>query len=695
MAKFKLKTKTKPAPISTFGLGKARKPDPKTHGGKGAGLIRMSNLGLPVPPGFVIQVPNFHDYRQKPEATLKRIRVQVDKALARIAEVHDGPLLYSVRSGAEVSMPGMMDTVLNVGANSAWTDGAWANTSPENARWALDCRRRFLQMFATVVLGTSPDFFEETLKIARDEAKVESDSELTAEQLLWVVGNFEKYVGDIPEDPTDQVMLCVEAVFKSWDNERAIEYRNQNGISHDLGTAVTVQLMVFGNTSEASGSGVAFSRDPSTGEGVFLAEYLANAQGEDVVAGIRTPLTTEQFLTQHQKAFFEIQKMVQDLEVELADMVDVEFTVQDGKMWILQVRPGKRTGAAAFRIARDMIEEGMIDLDEARKRLRPEDFAAATRPCVVTDEKPTMAGLGASPGVGVGLAITTAEGAAAAASNGTPFVWVAHETNPDHIGIMAKAEAVLTEVGGITSHAAVVARGMNKPCVTGCTGAVAMAEGVHTVAVDGNTGNVWDKHVETQEGGWSESVRDLMAQIYVADGSTYVGSELVMSGQVLKCGEWFRSPSKGQGKRALEAIVNGEFTDVVMDVTPIPTPEEDVILATALGNPADNAKDGVRRAKLVEYIAQADLIGHVTLTGLNKQEADLLKTEGYRVVQRMGGPGSKLSLKDLKKAVECGETVKLDSSILGGLSPSEAVDLIPGLKILAPTKTVAQVLGEV
>ena len=686
MAKFKLSTKGKTAKVSTFGLGSERKPDPKIHGGKGAGLIRMASMGLPVPPGFVIQVENFHAWKASPDRTLKRIRLQVEKVLTRIEASLDVPMLFSVRSGAEVSMPGMMDTVLNVGAPATHIGG------DVSERWALDCRRRFLQMFGSVVRGIPSNHFEEVLTVSRDAAGVKTDAELSAKNLTWVVDQFEGIVADAPEGTTDQIMQCIEAVFRSWDNPRAIEYRKQNQISDDLGTAVTIQLMVFGNQGETSGSGVAFSRCPSTGEAEFVVEYLANAQGEDVVAGIRTPMTGSEFLASHQQRYQEIQAFALTLEAEYKDMVDLEFTVEQGNLWILQVRPGKRSGAAAFKIAEDLIEEDMISIEEARKRLRPEDFAAATRPRVVTTDKAAMTGMPASPGVGKGRPVSLMAEAVACANAGIPFVWFAHETNPDHIGIMAKAEAIVTEVGGITSHAAVVARGMNKPCITGCKDAISAASPFPQVTVCGSTGKVWTKDVVTEQGGWSAAVTSIMDTFYQCSEATYSGPDLVMSGQVLKCAQWFRNPGKGQGARALEGLTSGKFKEVILDVSIRPTPTEDAILATALGNDAQSDKDADRRDKLIDYLSDHGLMENVSLMGLSKSEEAIFRKAGYRVVG--GLSANQVSLPNLKAAIDTDTPIQLSKWGMGDLTPDDIAGMIPGLKILPPIMSVADVLGE-
>ena len=694
MAKFKLTSKAKNvAKVSTFGLGSDRKPNPKIHGGKGAGLIRMSTMGLPVPPGFVIQVANYHAWKKNPTRALDAIAAQVEKTLDRIADAHDGALLFSVRSGAEVSMPGMMDTVLNVGATSDWAEDNKAGASEESKRWILDCRRRFLQMFGTVVRGVHSNHFEEVMGIAREAADVVTDAELDAGKLQWVVNKFEGIVSDAPESTQQQIMECVAAVFASWDNPRAIEYREQNNIPDDLGTAVTVQLMVFGNLGETSGSGVAFSRCPSTGEATFVAEYLPNAQGEDVVAGIRTPLTSNEFYEHNGNKFSEVAYMVKDLEAEFQDMVDVEFTIEQGKVWILQVRPGKRTGAAAFKIAEDLyFEDGKITTADLRKRLRPEDLTAATRPSILKAPAPVLTGLGASPGVAQGTPIFTAGMAAKYASEGTPFIWVAHETNPDHIGIMAKAEGIITEVGGITSHAAVVARGMDKPCITGAKGAIkALGIGTGKIALDGASGEVYTGAVEIQEGGWSESVTRVMGVLYAHAGATYVGPALVMSGQTVQCGHWFRNPARLQGKKTFDVLP--EFTEVVLDLRVLENPIEDKILATALGGDAVGEKDEARRVKLLQALKdKPHFSDNAALTGLSYGEAEDMKAAGYKVVQVV--TKSEPVLEALFEASTTGTPVVLDASVCGTLGVEEIEALIPTLSLMAPAKTPAQILEE-
>jgi pyruvate,orthophosphate dikinase len=465
-------------------------------GGKGANLSEMCKLGVPVPPGFTIstEVSNFYtnNKKQYPKNLEKSIQENIKKVELEINKTFGdakNPLLFSVRSGARVSMPGMMDTVLNLGLNDKIVEGLAKLT--KNPRFAWDSYRRFVQMYGDVVLGMRPinkddiDPFEEIIEKRKHSRHIEFDTELNVEDLQFLVGEFKKTIkartGKIfPEDPMVQLWGAIGAVFESWMNPRAIKYRNINGISHEWGTAVNVQAMVYGNMGNDSATGVAFTRNPSTGENRFFGEYLVNAQGEDVVAGVRTPqpinrtgkkksddYSLESLMQKQYRQLKDIRKI---LEEHYKDMQDIEFTIERENVWMLQTRRGKRTVAAALRIAVEMYEEGMLTKEEALMRVDPEQLDYLLHPTF--DPKATLdviaRGLPASPGAATGQVVFSADEAEEKAANGEDVILVRIETSPEDIGGMNAAKGILTSRGGMTSHAAVVARGMGKCCVAGC-----------------------------------------------------------------------------------------------------------------------------------------------------------------------------------------------------------------------------------
>ncbi|HTZ17443.1 MAG TPA: pyruvate, phosphate dikinase [Dissulfurispiraceae bacterium] len=449
-------------------------------GGKGAGLAEMTNLGVTVPSGFTITTEACNEYfRNKmkyPEGLWDQILVnmkRIEKAMGMKFGDPDNPLLVSVRSGAKFSMPGMMDTVLNLGINPATLGGIIARTN--NERFAYDAYRRFITMFGTIVMNIDRQKFERVLDEFKSEKGVRQDTDLDASDLKRVVEEFkriykEETASNFPVDPYHQLKLAINAVFGSWFGERAKKYRKLQGISDDLGTACNVQSMVFGNIGESSGTGVGFTRDPSTGEKKFFAECLINAQGEDVVAGIRTPMHIEELKKKMPGAYNELMRIYKKLEKHYSDMLDIEFTVQEGKLYMLQVRVGKRTAAAALKIAVDLVKEKIIDKKTALLRIDPSQIDQLLHPMI--DPKATARvmckGLPASPGAAVGKVVFTAEDAEKAAANGEKVILVRTETSPEDIGGMAAAQGILTARGGMTSHAAVVGRGMGKCCVVGC-----------------------------------------------------------------------------------------------------------------------------------------------------------------------------------------------------------------------------------
>ncbi len=482
-------------------------------GGKGANLAEMANLGIPVPPGFTITAEVCVQYLKDniyPAGLLE----QIDAAISRLEEVsgktfgNDGnPLLVSVRSGARVSMPGMMDTVLNLGMNDESVLGLAKSTN--NPRFAYDSYRRFLTMFGDVVLGIEHDKFEHTLSEKKCSLGVRQDTELGVDALKELVEDFKQIIENetgkkFPQDARKQLMMAINAVFESWNNQRAITYRKLNNIPADWGTAVNVQSMVYGNMGETSGTGVAFTRDPATGQKRFYGEYLINAQGEDVVAGIRTPSPISTLKEVMPDAFEQLEDIYSKLETHFCDMQDIEFTIEQGKLYMLQTRNGKRTAAAAIKIAVDMVEEGLIDKKTALLRIDPNQIDKLLHPMVAPNAnlKAAATGLPASPGAAVGKVVFTAEHAEEMAEAGEKVILVRAETSPEDIGGMNAAEGILTVRGGMTSHAAVVARGMGKPCVAGCgdvvidiknrvfyAGYCMVNEGDY-ISIDGSTGRL-------------------------------------------------------------------------------------------------------------------------------------------------------------------------------------------------------------
>ena len=449
-------------------------------GGKGANLAEMVELGIPVPAGFTITTEaciEFYNNDQKWPAGLEE---QVVENLAKIEEAMGAkfgdpknPLLVSVRSGARVSMPGMMDTVLNLGLNDETVQGLIAKSG--NPRFGWDSFRRFIQMYGDVVMGVEHDKFEEALQAAKTAKGVHDDTDLTAEDLQELVSKYKaivlKEAGRLfPNDPMEQLRGAIDAVFSSWNNPRAIRYRELNDIPGDWGTAVNVQTMVFGNMGDNSGTGVAFTRNPSTGENVFYGEYLMNAQGEDVVAGIRTPHPIKQLAETKPEIYQELVSIYKKLEQHYRDMQDIEFTIQEDKLYMLQTRVGKRTAQAAVRIAVEMVEEGLIDKKDALLRIDPQQLDQLLHKRIDPDAKLDVIakGLPASPGAAIGRIVFTAHEAEAWKERGEQVILVRTETSPEDIGGMDAAEGILTSRGGMTSHAAVVARGMGKCCVAGC-----------------------------------------------------------------------------------------------------------------------------------------------------------------------------------------------------------------------------------
>ena len=492
-------------------------------GGKGANLAEMTNIGLPVPQGFTITTEACTQYYEDGRKINDEIQAQIMEYIDKMEGVvgkkfgdKENPLLVSVRSGARASMPGMMDTILNLGLNEEVVEVMAAKSG--NARWAWDCYRRFIQMYSDVVMEVGKKYFEQLIDEMKEAKGVTQDIELTAEDLKELAGQFKaeyksKIGKDFPTDPKEQLMGAVEAVFRSWDNPRANVYRRDNDIPYSWGTAVNVQAMAFGNMGDDCGTGVAFTRDPATGEKGLMGEFLVNAQGEDVVAGVRTPMPIAEMAEKFPEAFAEFTKVCAILEDHYRDMQDMEFTVEAGKLYMLQTRNGKRTAKAALKIACDLVDEGMIDEKKAVAMIDPRNLDTLLHPQfdakALKAATPAGKGLGASPGAACGKVVFTAEDAEAWNARGEKVVLVRLETSPEDITGMKASQGILTVRGGMTSHAAVVARGMGTCCVSGC-GDIKMDEEnkkfelagkvYHEgdyISIDGSTGNIYDGIIPT------------------------------------------------------------------------------------------------------------------------------------------------------------------------------------------------------
>ena len=492
-------------------------------GGKGANLAEMTGIGLPVPQGFTVSTEACTKYYEDGRKINDEIMAQIDEYIVKLEEESgkkfgdkENPLLVSVRSGARASMPGMMDTILNLGLNEDVVE-VMAKKS-NNPRWAWDCYRRFIQMYSDVVMEVGKKYFEQLIDKMKEARGVQQDVELTAGDLKELAGQFKaeykaKIGTDFPSDPKEQLKGAVEAVFRSWDNPRANVYRRDNDIPYSWGTAVNVQMMAFGNMGDDCGTGVAFTRDPATGEKGLMGEFLTNAQGEDVVAGVRTPMPIAQMAEKFPEAFADFQKVCATLEDHYRDMQDMEFTVEKGKLYMLQTRNGKRTAKAALKIACDLVDEGMIDEKKAVAMIDPRNLDTLLHPqfdaAALKAATPAGKGLGASPGAACGKIVFTAEDAEVWDDRGEKVVLVRLETSPEDITGMKVAQGILTVRGGMTSHAAVVARGMGTCCVSGC-GDIKMDEEnkqfelagkvYHEgdyISIDGSTGNIYDGIIPT------------------------------------------------------------------------------------------------------------------------------------------------------------------------------------------------------
>ena len=517
-------------------------------GGKGANLAEMTNLGLPIPQGFTVTTEACTEYYKDGKTISKEIEEQIFEALKEIEKIqgkkfgdNNDPLLVSVRSGARASMPGMMDTILNLGLNDEAVEGFAKKTG--NPRFAYDSYRRFIQMYSDVVMEVPKSYFEKIIDEVKDAKGIKYDTELTVDDLKELVVNFKKVYKEsmngeeFPQNPTDQLMGAVKAVFRSWDNPRAIVYRRMNDIPGDWGTAVNVQSMVFGNMGDTSGTGVAFTRNPSTGEKGIYGEYLINAQGEDVVAGVRTPQPITKLAEDLPECYKEFMELATKLENHYRDMQDMEFTIQEGKLYFLQTRNGKRTAQAAINIACDLVDEGMISEEEAVLRIEAKSLDQLLHPTfnkdALKDGEVVGEGLPASPGAATGKIVFTADEAKkeGIGGKGEKVVLVRLETTPEDIEGMVAAQGILTVRGGMTSHAAVVARGMGTCCVSGCgdikineekeeftLGGVTFKKGDY-ISLDGTTGKIYKGEITTEEAtvsgnfgrimNWADSFRKL------------------------------------------------------------------------------------------------------------------------------------------------------------------------------------------
>ncbi len=517
-------------------------------GGKGANLAEMTNLGLPVPQGFTISTEACTQYYEDGRAINPEIQAEIMEYITKLEEITgkkfgdiENPLLVSVRSGARASMPGMMDTILNLGLNEQVVDTLAKKSN--NPRWAWDCYRRFIQMYSDVVMEVGKKYFEELIDKMKADRGVKNDVDLTADDLATLAAQFKaeykaKIGADFPSDPKEQLMGAIKAVFRSWDNPRANVYRRDNDIPYSWGTAVNVQSMAFGNMGDDCGTGVAFTRDPATGAKGLFGEFLTNAQGEDVVAGIRTPMHITEMEEKFPEAFKQFKEVCQILENHYRDMQDMEFTVEHGKLYMLQTRNGKRTAQAALKIACDLVDEGMITEKEAVLMIDPRNLDTLLHPqfdaAAIKAATPLGKGLGASPGAACGKVVFTADDAVEWAAKGEKVVLVRLETSPEDITGMKAAQGILTVRGGMTSHAAVVARGMGECCVSGCSeikmdeanktfelGGKTFREG-DCISIDGTTGKIYDGIIPTVDAtiagefgrimAWADKYRKLLVR---------------------------------------------------------------------------------------------------------------------------------------------------------------------------------------
>jgi pyruvate,orthophosphate dikinase len=663
----------------------------KLLGGKGSNLAEMTRLGLPVPPGFTIttEACNYYSREGKyPEGLEEEILEHLERLESRMGKklgAEGDPLLVSVRSGAAISMPGMMDTVLNLGLNDQSVEGLVSQTGDE--RFAYDAYRRFIQMFSDIVMDVERDHFEEALSKKKQERGVELDVELTAVDWKDLVESYKAIVRehagrDFPSDPREQLDLAIRAVFESWDNPRAITYRRQYDIPGDLGTAVNVQTMVFGNKGNDSATGVCFTRDPSTGEACRFGEYLVNAQGEDVVAGIRTPRRLEELGEEMPDLYGQLTQVMGKLENHYRDMQDIEFTIEQRKLYMLQTRTGKRTAAAALKIAADMVVDGLITREEAVARVQPEQLDQLLHPRLDPSASYDVIakGLPASPGAAVGEVVFDADTAEVRGSRGEKVVLVRWETTPDDIHGIIEAQGILTSHGGMTSHAAVVARGMGKPCICGAeairinqaerifeVNGLVVREG-DTITIDGTSGKVIlgevtliepkvDENLEKMLN-WADEIRCLgvrtnadtpedarRAREFGAEGIGLCRIEHMLIGEdrlpiVRRMILAEDEEKRGEALRELEPLLRQDFEDIleIMDGLPVTIRLLDPPLHEFLPNLTDLRVELVELKHIPgereEYEAKEKLLARV------RAEAEvnpMLGLRGCRVGCTMGG----------------------------------------------------------
>lgn len=652
-----------------FGAGKGNlDADPMVWGGKGAGLARMAAQGYPVPPGFTISTEMCKVFQEAPEDVLDAIMADIDPHLQFIEEQFGYMPLVSVRSGAPISMPGMMDTILNVGAMTDECDAAMDKMSN---RQAFDCQRRLLQMMGSTAMGIEHHLFETVLSVFRQQTGVKTDAELTAQDLEQIGEKFAqlyKEAGhEIPGTLKDQLRVCIKAVFASWMSPNAIEYRKIEGIDESLGTAVTVQAMVFGNMNDNSGSGVLFTRNPSTGECKIFAEYLPNAQGEDVVAGIRTPEVLDLEAAKLTPWQIELAGLCDQLEADYKDMVDAEFTVQDGKLFMLQSRVGKRSAQAAFRIAVDMLHEGMIDTKTMMNRVKKKHLLTIRRPSIdpAFKDQPKWTGIAASMGIATGQVWKSSQMAASMAASGHKVILVTEETTPDDIAGMAASVGILTRTGGATSHAAVVARGMDKPCVVGCYDMKLndLPEGT-IISIDGETGRVWLGEVPVVGGTYSTDVRQFLATL-MEEAGVLPQAEVPAPGVAVPLSCWLPLTDAEIADRINTALVMIEQGyELTFDITPphrYGDQADDFIW-----NVAGTVLEDERFMERVLHPVMHSKLKAVRIIGGTDSQRELFQMKGFKVMR------SAQTLEDL-----IGETgvVQIDATMEKFLGPN-------GLQIL-------------
>ena len=600
-------------------------------GGKGANLAEMTSLGLPVPQGFTITTEACTQYYEDDREINDEIQGQINEYIVKMEEItgkkfgdKENPLLVSVRSGARASMPGMMDTILNLGLNETVVNVIAEKSN--NPRWAWDCYRRFIQMYSDVVMEVGKKYFEELIDKMKEDRGVQQDVELTADDLKELANQFkaeykEKIGADFPDDPKEQLMGAIKAVFRSWDNPRANVYRRDNDIPYSWGTAVNVQSMAFGNMGDDCGTGVAFTRDPATGEKKLMGEFLKNAQGEDVVAGVRTPMPIAQMEQEFPEAFAQFKEVCSTLENHYRDMQDMEFTVENKKLYMLQTRSGKRTAQAALKIACDLVDEGMRTEEEAVAMIDPRNLDTLLHPQFDTvklkEAVPVGKGLGASPGAACGKIVFSAEDAETQNARGEKVVLVRLETSPEDITGMKAAQGILTVRGGMTSHAAVVARGMGACCVSGC-GDINMDEEnkkfilagkeYHEgdeISIDGTTGNIYDGIIPTVDASivgeferimiWADKYRRLKVRTNAdTPADAKKARELGAEGIGLCRTEHILPYQQSDFEALYEALEGNPVTIRFLDPPLhefVPTEEEDIKkLADAQGKPVEEIK---------------------------------------------------------------------------------------------------------